>query len=280
MEEIRLQTSAKINLSLSVLGRRADGYHELDGVMQSVSLFDRMTVKKSSRITVACGAFGGENNLAFRAARLFFAETGIDGGAEIKIEKAIPSPAGLGGGSSDAAATLAALDRLYETRLPAENLAALAARLGADVPFFLMGGTARAQGIGERLTPLPSVESCFFVIATTDGKPSTAEMYARLDSAEYPKPDVDQTVRALLHGDFALLSDSLGNSFSALYWDSPLPLTLKSTGADAVSLSGSGPAWFGLYRERETARRAEQALRQKKINCRFCESIKKSIFFE
>ena len=165
MNSLKIKAAAKINLSLSVTGRREDGYHNIDTVMQSVSLYDVLTVIKADKITVECGEMSGEKNIAFKAARLFFEHIETDGGAFIQIEKNIPEEAGLGGGSADAAAVLAGLDRIYNTGLSYETLKALAVRLGADVPFMLRGGTARATGIGEVLEPLPALWDCFFIIA-------------------------------------------------------------------------------------------------------------------
>ena len=139
MNSLEIKAAAKINLSLSVTGIRGDGYHNIDTVMQSVSLYDTLTVSRADKITVECGEMSGERNIAFKAAKLFFEHTGICGGAFIKIEKNIPDGAGLGGGSADAAAVLAGLDRIYNTGLSYETLSGLAARLGADVPFMLRG---------------------------------------------------------------------------------------------------------------------------------------------
>ena len=135
MQSLKIKANAKINLSLSVLGKRFDSYHELDTVMQSISLNDTVYIEKSDKITVECGELGGEDNIAFKAAAAFFKASGINAGAKIKIEKRIPSAAGMGGGSADAEAVLVGLDKLYEAELSYERLLSVAVKLGADVPF-------------------------------------------------------------------------------------------------------------------------------------------------
>ena len=280
MQSIKIKANAKINLSLSVLGKREDGYHELDTVMQSISLYDTVYIEKSDKITVECGEFGGEDNIAFKAAAAFFKASVINAGAKIKIEKLIPSAAGMGGGSADAAAVLAGLDRLYKTELPYEKLLKIGAKLGADVPFLIRGGTARAKGIGEFLEPLKSPTGCYFLIAKGEDKPSTGEMFRRLDSVEYSKPDIDKTAAALNSGNFPAVLTSMDNSFAALWEQSYVKVELLKTEADAVSLSGSGPAWFAVYRDKKRATAAEKALKDLNIPVFICEPKDKSLIFE
>lgn len=280
MQSLKIKANAKINLSLSVLGKRADGYHELDTVMQSVSLNDAVYIEKSDKITVECGEFGGEDNIAFKTARAFFAESGIKAGAAIRIEKRIPSAAGLGGGSADAAAVLCGLDRLYETKFSYKKLLNIAVKLGADVPFLIRGGTARARGIGEVLEPLSPLCGCYFLIAKGEDKLSTGEMFSRLDSAQYDKPDIDRTVFALNSGDLSAVLSSMDNSFSELWRESRVKDELLKTKADAVSLSGSGPAWFAVYFDKDRAEAAEKTLKALNIPVFMCEPQEKSIMFE
>ncbi|MGN0492406.1 MAG: 4-(cytidine 5'-diphospho)-2-C-methyl-D-erythritol kinase [Acutalibacteraceae bacterium] len=280
MQSLKIRANAKINLSLSVLGKRQDGYHELDTVMQSIDLSDTVYIEKADKITVECGAFGGEDNIAFKAAELFFKESGITAGANIKIKKRIPSAAGMGGGSADAAAVLIGLDRLYGTGLSYEKLLKTAVSLGADVPFLIRGGTARAKGIGELLEPLEPLSDCFIIIAKGEDKPSTGEMFSRLDSAKYNKPDINKTVAALNSGDFAEVLSSLDNSFAALWQESEVKKQLMKTGADAVSLSGSGPAWFAVYRDKNTALSAQSVLKALDIPCFLCEPADKALIIE
>lgn len=280
MQSLKIKANAKINLSLSVLGKRFDGYHELDTVMQSISLNDTVYIEKNDKITVECGEFGGEDNIAFKAAEAFFKASGINAGAKIKIEKRIPSAAGMGGGSADAAAVLVGLDKLYEAELSYERLLSVAVKLGADVPFLIRGGTARAKGIGEILEPLKPIGGCYFLIAKGENKPSTGEMFRRLDSAKYNKPDIEKTVSALNSGDVSAVFSSLDNSFAALWQESHVKAELLKTDADGVSLSGSGPAWFAVYRDKEKAVAAEKALKALRIPVFICEPQNKSLIFE
>lgn len=280
MQSLKIKANAKINLSLSVLGKREDGYHELDTVMQSISLNDTVYIEKNDKITVECGELGGEDNIAFKAAAAFFKASGIDAGAKIKIEKRIPSAAGMGGGSADAAAVLVGLDKLYEAELSYERLLSVAVKLGADVPFLIRGGTARAKGIGEILEPLKPIGGCYFLIAKGENKPSTGEMFRRLDSAKYNKPDIEKTVSALNSGDVSAVFSSLDNSFAALWQESHVKAELLKTDADGVSLSGSGPAWFAVYRDKEKAVAAEKALKALRIPVFICEPQNKSLIFE
>lgn len=280
MTELKIRANAKINLSLSVIGKREDGYHELDTVMQSIELYDKISIKKSDTISVECGDFGGKSNIAFKAAELFFNDSGINAGAEIAVEKRIPSAAGLGGGSADAAAVLSGLNLLYEARFSKERLCEMSKRLGADVPFLIYGGTMRAKGIGELLTPLKNPDNCFFLIAKSEQKSSTGEMFKRLDSLPFPKPDIEKTVNALNGGDYYGAVGSFGNSFSAIWENSPIKGYLEETEADAVSLSGSGPAWFAVYKDKEKALAAEAVLKSKNAECFLCSPCEKSIVIE
>ena len=280
MQSLKIKANAKINLSLSVLGKRKDGYHELDTVMQSISLYDTVYIEKRDKITVECGEFGGEDNIAFKTAAAFFKACSINGGANIKIEKRIPSAAGMGGGSADAAAVLVGLNKLYKTKLSYEKLLSIAVKLGADVPFLICGGTARAKGIGEILEPVNPLQNCYFLIAKGECKPSTGEMFSRLDSANYCKPDIDKTVSALNNGDLSAVLTSMDNSFAALWQESKVKAELIKTNADAVSLSGSGPAWFAVYRDEERAKNAEKALKELNIPVFLCEPQDKSLIFE
>lgn len=280
MQNLKIKANAKVNLSLSVLGKREDGYHELDTVMQSISLYDTVYIEKSDKIAVECGEFGGEDNIAFKTAAAFFKASGINAGADIKIEKRIPSAAGMGGGSADAAAVLVGLDKLYEAKLSYEKLLKIAVKLGADVPFLIRGGTARAKGIGEILEPIKPIGGCYFLIAKGENKPSTGEMFRLLDSADYNKPDIEKTATAINSQDMVSLLASMDNSFAALWRESRIKAELLKTDADAVSLSGSGPAWFAVYLDKNRAVAAEKALKALEIPVFLCEPENKSLIFE
>jgi len=281
-KKLKIRANAKINLALSITGKREDGYHLIDTVMQSVDLYDTLTVSKAEKITVDCGIpeLDNENNIAFKAASLFFEKTSIKGGAEIKIEKNIPQAAGMGGGSADAAAVLLALNRLYSAELSCEALCEMALTLGADVPFFINGGTARAEGIGEILTKLPSLKKGYFLLIKQGVKPSTAEMYSRLDSEKHSLPDVDKTVTAIKNDDISALAQSLENSFSAVNEPFGYKQYLLENGALAVSLSGSGPTHFALFDDKVKAEIAYKALKAENEDCYLAEPLENGIIFE
>ncbi len=261
MDSILFAANAKINLALSVIGKRNDSYHELDTVMQTVDISDEISIKKSRFFSFESDSFNGENNIAFKAAHCFFLAAGIKPQVQIKIKKFIPSSAGLGGGSTDAAGVLTGLDKIFETGFSKARLCEMAASLGADVPFLIDGGTQRARGIGEILTPLPAIPKCSAVIILAGDKPSTAEMFARLDKTDYPRPDIEKTVTAVKNGSYSELTRALGNSFSVLWEGSNIPDRLYSCGADIVSLSGSGPARFALFSDDEKAKMAREYLK-------------------
>ena len=279
MEKIKITACAKINLSLSVPGKREDGYHELDTVMQSVDLSDTVYIEKCRGIITDCKGISAEENIAARAARLFCEKTGAEG-CKIKIEKRIPAAAGLGGGSADAAAVLAGLNRLYKTGISKTELCEIAVKIGADVPFLIAGGTARARGIGEKLTPLMPLKDCWFLLAKAEEKPSTAEMFSRLDSTDYIKPDIEKTVNAVNCGDLNGVLENLGNSFEILWSKSALKEMLSSTHPAACSLSGSGPARFAVYGDLNAALRARDKLSAKGVFCEICKPLNKSLIFE
>ena len=279
MEKIKITACAKINLSLSVLGKREDGYHELDTVMQSVDLSDTVYIEKCRGIITDCKGISAEENIAARAARLFCEKTGAEG-CKIKIEKRIPAAAGLGGGSADAAAVLAGLNRLYKTGISKTELCEIAVKIGADVPFLIAGGTARARGIGEKLTPLMPLKDCWFLLAKAEEKPSTAEMFSRLDSTDYIKPDIEKSVNAVNCGDLNGVLENLGNSFEILWSKSALKEMLSSTHPAACSLSGSGPARFAVYGDLNAALRARDKLSAKGVFCEICKPLNKSLIFE
>lgn len=279
MERIKITACAKINLSLSVLGKREDGYHELDTVMQSVDLSDTVYIEKCRGIITDCKGISAEENIAARAARLFCEKTGAEG-CKIKIEKRIPAAAGLGGGSADAAAVLAGLNRLYKTGISKTELCEIAVKIGADVPFLIAGGTARARGIGEKLTPLMPLKDCWFLLAKAEEKPSTAEMFSRLDSTDYIKPDIEKTVNAVNCGDLNGVLENLGNSFEILWSKSALKEMLSGTHPAACSLSGSGPARFAVYGDLNAALRARDKLSAKGVFCEICKPLNKSLIFE
>ena len=261
---------AKVNLTLAVGEKRLDGYHEVVSVMQRVSLCDTLTAEQTREgITLTCSdpaLPSGKENLAHRAASLFFRETGIAGGAALTLEKRIPSQAGLGGGSSDAASALLALRKLYAPALPDTELETMAAALGSDVPFFIRGGTQLATGRGEVLSPLPPLTDGWFVIVKPTESFSTPAMYRRLDE---PGSVLVRNSRymqdAVAANNVHAVAAELHNSFERVVpKDSSLRTikdALRAQGALASLLSGSGSAVFGLFDTETAARAAVEALR-------------------
>lgn len=287
MERIFLKACAKLNLFLDITGKRGDGYHLIKSVMQSVDIFDFISVTKSYGISVKCSIseLDGESNLAYKAAKLFFEQTGINGGAEIYIEKRIPMQSGMAGGSADAAAALYALNALYETGLSEEELCALGAKLGADVPFSLSGGTTLCEGIGEQLASLTELPDCFFVIIKPKSGMSTAESYKIYDEHE---------AAGIEHGDFSAMSTALGAEdisgvgkalYNALEVAVP-PGVLKikeellDAGAAGALMTGSGTAVFGIFDNIEAAVKAKSALSDKYENIFIARPAKSGVSFD
>lgn len=254
MDKITVFANAKLNLSLAVNGVGRDGYHEIDTVMTKVDINDIVTVKKSRSVAVLCRGIDGEDNLAFKAATLFFEKSQINGGAQIIIEKYIPVSAGLGGGSSDAAAALVALNTVYGNPLSEEELLEIALLLGSDVPFFIKGETARATGRGEILTPIENNVKCACIVYKIGEKPSTGKMYAALDREDYKNPDMERVISSLKKGDLKGWLLSAGNAFSVLWEEGEAERFLNENGADKVLLTGSGPSRFAVFSDTEKAK--------------------------
>jgi len=269
MKRLSVTANAKINLTLGITGKREDGYHLLDTVMQSISLCDKIIVTPAKELKVICKSLplNSEENIAYKAAKLFFDETGIDKGAKIVIKKGIPKAAGMGGGSADAAAVLIALNKLFSAGLTIEKLEKIAVNLGADVPFFIRGGTQRAEGIGEILTPLKNFKKGYFVLAKCEDKPSTAEMYRKVDSENPPLPHTKKFIKALQEDDYKTASELFSNSFECVWKNSITYKNLKLAGCKVIALSGSGPTWFGYFNDRKSANKVYNKLKKQNINC-------------
>lgn len=265
---MKLRCNAKLNLCLAVTGKREDGYHFLDSVMQSISLYDTLSVEKANEIIVKCSKseFDGEKNIAYSAAKAFFDFTGVSGGADIYIEKGIPDAGGLGGGSSDAAGVIIALNEIYNTGLELNSLLEIGLKVGADVPFCIFGGTARVKGIGEMLERLDGVKKLYFVVAKNGTKPSTAEMYKQLDEIKNPIiPNTELFAKKLVSGDMLGAAGIMGNSFQSVTGLFGIDQILKNTNALKICLSGSGPCVFAMYENEAMADTALKMLKSKKI---------------
>lgn len=259
MKQMVIRTPGKINLSLDVVGRRADGYHLLSTVMQSLDLADRVTVglePGGQDIRLTCSRQGiplDSRNTAWKAARLFLDTAGVSAGVTIYLDKQIPASAGLAGGSADAAAVLLALDRLCPDRLTRPGLFSLAARIGADVPFCLQGGTVLCEGIGERLSPLPSFGQVPVLLCKPDFGLSTPWVFGRLNLQRLGRrPDQLTVLECLRQGDLAKLSKVTANVLESVSLPvypvlQKLKKELRAAGAAMSLMSGSGPTVFGLF---------------------------------
>lgn len=256
---------AKLNLTLDVIGKRADGYHDLKSVMQTVSIRDDIEIdigtgKPWKLICSNEQIPADERNLAWKAARVFFDRIGEDpNGLEIRITKRIPTEAGLGGGSADAAAVLRALNKHYDSPMSILALAELGASVGSDVPFCTIGGTAMVEGRGERLRKLPDMPDCIFVICKPDFSASTPELYRKIDASVIGKrPDNVAMESALLAGDLANIAQNLHNVFDPVVTAEHLELNyiksiFNSYGSIGQQMTGSGSAVFAIVSEFEHA---------------------------
>ncbi len=259
---MKLRCNAKVNLSLDVTGKRADGYHTLESIFQTISVYDILTVsvQDGSGIVLRCNVHGlpcDERNLAYRAAQAILDASGRQCRVTIDLQKHIPSGAGMGGGSADAACVLYALNTLLECGYSNEELRKIGIQLGADVPFILMGGTALAEGVGEILTPLPPLPKLPMVILKGRQGISTPKAYAAIDSLESPfHPDTQQMLRAVREQDIKLLAKHCGNTFDdavSLADVERAKTALLADGAKCAVMTGSGSAVFGIFADMQQA---------------------------
>lgn len=280
---------AKINLILSVGDKRADGYHEIKSFMQNVDLYDTLTLThtENGKITITsdhkyipCD----ERNLTYKAADSFFKAAGIDcDGLNIHIKKYIPVGAGLGGGSSDAAAVLRAMNIIYDTGFSREELANIGAQIGADVPFFIYGGARYAHGIGEILTDAPQMPNAAILIVKPRFSVSTPKAYTAFDSfGPQPAADTDAVRLSLENGDINSLCSSLSNSLQspveAMYPQiAQIRTKLIQLGADGALMSGAGSAVFGIFRDKKKALSASNLMRYTYGKCYLCKPICDSV---
>ncbi|WNR44763.1 4-(cytidine 5'-diphospho)-2-C-methyl-D-erythritol kinase [Paenibacillus roseipurpureus] len=263
---------AKINLSLDVLHKRPDGYHEVEMVMTMVDLADRIEMQEMARDTIIISSQAGyipldEKNLAFQAARLIKDRYDVKQGVYIHLDKRIPVAAGLAGGSSDAAATLRGLNRLWNLNISNEELQILGAELGSDVPFCVTGGTALATGRGEKLEPISAPPQCWVVLAKPPINVSTSEIYGKLNARGIKQhPSTAGVLSAIRDKQFDRLCDNLGNVLEGVTLDlypevRHLKECMQRLGADGVLMSGSGPTVFGLVSKEAKVARIYNGLR-------------------
>lgn len=269
--------NAKINLGLDVLRKREDGYHEVKMIMQMVDLYDTLTFENREDEEIHIYTDNGklpcdEHNLIYKAAMVLFAETGNRIGADITLEKRIPIAAGMAGGSTDAAAALLALNEMMGQPLSKERLQEIAVKIGADVPYCVMGGTALSEGIGEILTELPPPPKAHLLIAKPDIDVSTAFVYRNLHLERLEKhPDIDGMVSALQAGDLKGITARMENVLETVTVPAyPVIGMIKEIcmqeGAMNALMSGSGPTVFAIYEDEQKAGKAAERIRKENLS--------------
>ena len=269
MDKVTVIAPAKINLSLDILGVDERGYHLLDMIMQTVSLFERVTVsKKEKDITLSSNARyipTDSKNVAVKAAMLFFEYTGIQGGVHIHIKKTVPIKAGMAGGSADAAGVIVGLDKIYETNLTRQQMCEIGAKAGSDVPFMIMGGTKRVQGVGEIIKPCPPMPRCHLVICMPYKGVSTPAAFANYDTlGEKTLVETDKLVAAMEENDIYGVAKYMANDLekaAASEYTQPIKEELIQQGAIGSVMTGSGAAVFGVFDDEDKAKAAVEYFR-------------------
>ena len=275
-DKVTLKALAKINLGLDVLGRRQNGYHDVRMVMQTIYLYDNVTLEKTSEpgIQLQTNLFylpSDENNIAYKAAKMLIDEYQIQEGVHITLDKHIPVAAGMAGGSSNAAAVLVGMNRLFSLGLSDKELMKRGALLGADVPYCVMRGTVLAEGVGEILTPLLPLPKCYILIAKPGISVSTKEVYEKLDAQVIEKhPDIDGILKGLQEQNLHKIAASMGNVLEGVTVPmhpviEQIKRAMKEAGALNAMMSGSGPTVFGIFEDRSVAQKAAQKLREMRI---------------
>lgn len=275
--KLLVKAPAKINLTLDVLYKRTDGYHEVEMIMTTIDFADRLELSLLDEDQIRIISHNhyvpdDERNLAYQAAQLLKERFQVKKGALIRIEKTIPVAAGLAGGSSDAAATLKGLNKLWDLGLSVDELAALGAEIGSDVSFCVYGGTALAKGRGELITELPAPPTCWVILAKPSIGVSTAEVYRRLDLNRISHPNTKEMIKAIETKDYSKVCENLGNVLEDVTMKMHPEVVLikdqmKRFGADAVLMSGSGPTVFGLVQHDSRLHRIYNGLRG------FCDQV-------
>ena len=276
MDKLDLKALGKINLGLDVLGRRENGYHDVRMVMQTIYLYDQIRIEKAKEpgIQIYTNLFYlpvNENNLAYRAADLLMKEFGIKEGVKITLDKHIPVAAGMAGGSSNAAAVLYVINRMFSLGLTQKELMVRGVSLGADVPYCIMRGTVLAEGIGEVLTPLAAMPGCYVLIAKPPISVSTKVMYEKLDSHKIEvHPDIDGIIDGLKLHDLRKVAACMGNVLENVTIEEyPVIEDIKKImireGALNAMMSGSGPTVFGLFDDKRRARQAAFGIKERQL---------------
>ena len=267
MKQVTVLAPAKLNLALDIVGTFPNGYHDLDMLMQAITLYERITLKKAPDIQLELpGSFvaANEKNTAYKAAKLFLEYTGLKGGVKISVQKRVPVRAGMAGGSADAAGVLVGMNELYHTRLSMSELCALGAKIGADVPFALMGGTCRVQGVGDLIRALPPCPQCWFVVVMPSVGISTPEAFQKYDQVGSPvHPDCAAQENAVREGSLAGICAACGNALeycSGAVETPHIRELMAQNGAAASMMTGSGAAVFGIFTTEQAAQQAREAL--------------------
>jgi len=292
--KLKIQARAKINWTLDVVGVLENGYHDLDMLMQSVTLCDQMTMEDADTLSLSLRSGAGtfvpadESNLVLRAARALAAHTGCERGAAITLRKYIPVAAGMGGGSSDAAAALKGLNELWGLGLPDDELEKIGLTIGADVPFCIRGGLQRAQGVGERLTPLTLKRPLYLVAFQPCKGLSTKEVFASLHEdgiRDEDRPDNDKAAQALENGNVRLLGKSMGNVLEPVSRRMRPDIDrairdIEAAGAVGARMTGSGSAVFGVFLHAGACRNAVQELQKTYPACRMMRTAECGVVVE
>lgn len=278
MDSLWINAPAKINLGLDVLRRREDGYHEVKMIMQSVRLFDRLTLTKSStpgiRLRTNLKFLPiNEDNLVYKSAKLLMDEFEINDGLDIYLDKRIPVAAGMAGGSTDAASCMLALNRLFHLKLSNKELMKRGVSLGADIPYCIMKGTALSEGIGEVLSPLPKAPDCYVLIAKPGFHVSTRFVYSNLQlDDETSHPDIDLMIDCIRKNDLYGLCDNMANILETVTIPEhpeieDIKRTMLENGALGSLMSGSGPTVFGIFDDLDKAKAAKAKCRHLPYRC-------------
>ena len=275
-DTLQLKALAKINLGLDVLGRRENGYHDVRMIMQTIYLYDNVTLEKTEEegmflSTNLCYLPADNHNIAYQAAEMLMQEFSLPGGVRIHLEKHIPVSAGLAGGSSNAAAVLVGMNAMYDLGLSQQELMDRGVKLGADVPYCIMRGTVMAEGIGEILTPLKPLPKCYVLIAKPGISVSTKMVYEKIDSREIENhPDIDGIIEGLNEQNIEKIAATMGNVLERVTIEEyPIIETIKDrmkeAGALNAMMSGSGPTVFGIFTSKTQAREARKKIYESKL---------------
>lgn len=278
MDSIWINAPAKINIGLDVLRRREDGYHEVRMIMQSIRLFDRLTLTRTSTPGIRLSTNlhflpVNEDNLVYKSAALLMEEFSISGGLDIVLDKRIPVAAGMAGGSTDAASCMLAMNRLYNLGLSKRQLMRRGVKLGADIPYCILKGTALSEGIGEKLSTIPKMPDCHILIAKPGIHVSTRFVYENLVLDENTKhPDIDRMIAAMKEKDLKTLCASMGNVLETVTVPAypeidAIKQCMMENGALGSLMSGSGPTVFGIFDDAKRAKEAREKCRELPFRC-------------